>query len=248
MKTTFSHQLKKGFTLIELLVVIVILGALAGVSYPLITSLMGKGDITTAKKMCNDIVNGSNEYYKDHNDLPLDFDSVSEDSTVVELTTDGENDANLVHILFYTKTGKEVGKGNKAYMAADSVTEPADGLYLDGELAGLYDPWGKPYRVIFNLNTESLIDPFDNRTIQGKWCIAYSTGPDGEGAHHAIEANKAGSTKGKNKDKNKGKNKGKNKNKDKDSESEEELMYPGYSEEENKVIEDNIYSWKTVDN
>ena len=58
MKATFSHQLKKGFTLVELLVVIAILGALAGVSYPLITSLISQGDVTAANKTCKDIVSG----------------------------------------------------------------------------------------------------------------------------------------------------------------------------------------------
>ena len=67
MKTTFSQQQKKGFTLIELLVVIVILGSLAAVSYPLITSFMEKGDITKAKKTCDDLISGIKTYHQENN-------------------------------------------------------------------------------------------------------------------------------------------------------------------------------------
>ena len=254
MKTTFSQQQKKGFTLIELLVVIVILGSLAAVSYPLITSFMEKGDITKAKKTCDDLIGGIKTYHQDHTDLPIDWEKLEGESTVIELTTDGENDADLVHVLFNTERGKEVGAGTKAYMSADSVKTKADGLFIDGDVAALYDPWGKPYHIILNTDTDgSLTDPFDNRTLQNVWCIAYSTGPDALGEHHSLQESKV-TTKSKQKSSAKGKDKGKKSSqKDKknkkgeESESEEPLQYPAYTEEENEAIEDNVYSWKSED-
>lgn len=256
MKINFSQQSKKGFTLIELLVVIVILGALAAVSYPLITSFMEKGDITKANKTCKDLASAASTYYQDNTDLPINWDKVSEDAKVVELSTDGENDADLVHILFYTETGKELTAGNnsrKAYIKADSVKEKADGLYQDGELAALYDPWGQPYHIILNLadpEQGSLTDPFDNSILQNEFCIVYSTGPDAKGQHHAIEANQAltsAQVSAKTSKKNDKKGKKGKKGKAEESDAESKLAYPAYSEEENEAIEDNVYSWKTVD-
>ena len=240
MKATFSHQLKKGFTLVELLVVIAILGALAGISYPLITSFISQGDVTAANKTCKDIVSGVKNFKDDMGDLPVNWEKVEDESAeVVVLTTDCENDADFVHIMFNTEVGKDVAQTTKAYMAADSVTERIGGLYEDGELAGLFDPWGEPYYIFVRSNAEgSLTDPFTNSVLRNQWCIAYSTGIDKAGKHHDLEQPRGKAAK---KPK-----KGKKNKKDKEEE-EEPLKYPDYSEAEQEDIADNVYSWKKVD-
>lgn len=236
MKITFSHQLKKGFTLIELLVVIAILGALAGISYPLITSMIENGNITAANKTCKDIVAGVQTYKDENGDLPINWDKVEDDGAdVIVLTTDGENDADFVHVMFNTEVGKDVAQTTKPYIKADSVEDKMAGLYEEGEVAGLYDPWGEPYYVFLRADADgSLTDPFTNAVLRNQWCIAYSTGGDRAGKHHEVDQPKPS------------KKKKSKKKKDKDVE-EEPLRYPDYTEDEQEEILDNVYSWKKVD-
>lgn len=236
---TFSHQLKKGFTLIELLVVIAILGALAGVSYPLIMSMIENGNITAANKTCKDIVAGIQSYKDDNGGIPVNWDKVDDEAAeIVVLTTNGEDDADFVHIMFNTEVGKDVANTNKEYIKADSVNEMMNGLYEDGDVAGLYDPWGEPYYVFIRSEADgSLVDPFTNSILRNQWCIAYSTGGDKLGKHHDIEQPRGGKA---------SKKKGK-KDKKKKAAEEEPLRYPDYTEEEQEQISDNVYSWKKVD-
>lgn len=243
MKMTFSKQFKKGFTLIELLVVIAILGALAGVSYPLIMSMIENGNITAANKTCKDIVAGVQGYKDDNGGLPVDWEKVEdEEAEVLVLTTNGTDDANFVHIMFNTEVGKEVAQTNKAYIQADSVSEMMNGLYEDGDVAGLYDPWGEPYYVFLRADADgSLVDPFTNSVVRNQWCLAYSTGGDKLGKHHDLEQPRGGKA-----NKKKGKKKDKKDKKKKDAD-EEPLRYPDYTEEEQEQISDNVYSWKKVD-
>ncbi len=242
MKMTFSHQLKKGFTLVELLVVIAILGALAGVAYPLITSFMEQGNITAANKACKDIVQGVQNYKDEAGDLPVNWDKVEDEGAeVVSLTTDGEHDADFIHIMFNTEIGKEVANTQKAYMKADSTEERIGGLFEEGDVAALYDPWGQPYYVFIRSDADgSLTDPFTNKVLRNQWCIAYSTGTDTLGKHHELDQPRSKSAK---KPKKAKKNK---KDKDKDVE-EEPLKYPDYTEAEQEEIADNVYSWKKVE-
>lgn len=242
MKMTFSHQLKKGFTLVELLVVIAIMAALAGVSYPIITSMIENSNITAANKVCKDIVSGVQGFKDDNGDLPINWDKVDENAQIIVLTTDGENDADFTHIMFNTEVGKEVANTNKPYIKADTVEDKMGGLYEEGETAGLYDPWGEPYYIFMLPDAEgSLTDPFTNTVLRNQWCIAYSTGTDRAGKHHDVDQPRAKTSKP-----NKKKSTKKDKKKDKDEE-ETPLRYPDYTEEEQESISDNVYSWKKTD-
>ena len=242
MKMTFSHQAKKGFTLIELLVVIAILGALAGVGIPTVLSMIERSNVTAANKVCKDLVAGVQAFKDDHGVLPYNEEKIDDsESEVIVLTTDGENDADLVHILFNTEIGKDFNTEGRPYIKTDSVEDPTGGLYENGDVAGLYDPWGSPYYVFMRTSAEgSLTDPFTNTLLRNQYCIAYSTGTDRVGKHHDLDAPKAKSTK-------KGKNKKKKKSKDEEDVSDEPLRYPDYTAAEQEQIADNVYSWKKTE-
>ena len=243
MKTTFTSKHKKGFTLIELLVVIAILATLAGVSYPLIVGMMEKADISTANKACNDIVAGIDGFKQDHSGaLPIDTEAFeNHNSDVVELTTDGENDAQLIKVL--TNQEEAINEKNKIYLAAETSEGPQEGLFVDGENIGFYDPWGKPYHVILNLTGEgSLVDPFTNSKVLNKYCLVYSTGADKLGKHHELTTSTPKKAKKNNKKGGKKKKKGEEASADADT-----LRYPDYTEEEQEQILDNVYSWKKTE-
>lgn len=240
MKTTFTYKHKKGFTLIELLVVIAILATLAGVSYPIITSFLNSGDISTANKTCKDIVAGIENFKNDHSGaLPLDPEAFEDhNSDVVALVTNGTDDAQLIKVL--TNQEQEINEMRKPYLMAETAEGRQDGLFVDGENVGLYDPWGEPYYVFLHLAGEgSLVDPFTNTKVLNKYCLAYSTGPDKLGMHHEITS----LTPKKGKSNKKSSKKKSNKKKD-EVESADTLRYPDYTEEEQETISDNVYSWK----
>ena len=104
---------------------------------------------------------------------------------MVELTTDGENDAQLIKVLTNQEEG--INEKNKIYLAAETSEGPQEGLFVDGDKIGFYDPWGEPYHVILNLTGEgSLVDPFTNSKVLNKYCLVYSTGADKLGKHHEL--------------------------------------------------------------
>ena len=237
MKTTFTSKHKKGFTLIELLVVIAILATLAGVSYPIITSFMNSGDISSANKATKDIVAGIESFKNDHSgSLPIDPEAFEDhNSDVVVLVTNGKDDAQLIKVL--TNQEQEINEMRKPYLMAETAEGPQDGLFVDGEDVGLYDPWGEPYYVFLHLAGEgSLVDPFTNTKVLNKYCLAYSTGPDKLGKHITSLTPKKGKS-------NKKGSKKKSKKKD-ETESADDLRYPDYTEDEQETISDNVYSWK----
>lgn len=241
MKISFSHQLKKGFTLIELLVVIAILAALAGVGIPTVLGMIEKSNIAAANKVCKDIIAGVEAYKTEYDGaLPFNPDKLEDaEADVIVLTTDGENDADFVHIMFNTEIGRDFNPEGKPFIKADTVEDPSGGLYMNDELAALYDPWGAPYQILLSSDGESsLRDPFTNRVEQNVYCMAYSTGPDGLGKHKDLNAPKAKSGKKAKK------NNKKKKNKKDEEDSNEPLRYPDYTAAEQDQITDNVYSWK----
>ena len=244
MKTTFTSKIKKGFTLIELLVVIAIMATLAGVGYPIIMGMMEKADISTANKACTDIVAGIESFKNDHSGaLPIDTEAFENlNSDVVELTTNGKEDAQLIKVL--TNQEDVINEKRTVYLKADTAEGPMEGLFVDGDEIGFYDPWGEPYHVILNLTGEgSLVDPFTNTKVLNKYCLVYSTGVDKLGKHHELSTPAPKNTK---KGGKKGKKDSKKKKKD-EAESADTLRYPDYTEDEQEQILDNVYSWKKTE-
>ncbi len=238
MKTTFSHQQKKGFTLVELLVVMTIMAALAGASFGLL-QFIEKGRISNEATMCKSIAASIKAFTDDNtyppfNPVKLKKAKPGRCDTVI-LTTDGENDCDLIGILANLGPSEKINVKNKAYIEYDDADEPAGGLYVDADgKVGLYDYWGKPYTILVNQSGRNgVVDPFTGTMVNGQSALVYSLGTDSLGAH------KDPTIKGK-------KGKKSNRSKNAPPADADSLTYPEYTPEELEQIEDNVYSWKEV--
>ena len=220
------------------------MATLAGVGYPIIMGMMERADISKANKACTDIVAGIEQFKSEHSGaLPIDTEVFkNQNSDVVELTTNGKEDAQLIKVL--TNQEDVINEKRKVYLEADTAEGPMEGLFVDGDEIGFYDPWGEPYHVILNLTGEgSLVDPFTNTKVLNKYCLVYSTGADKLGKHHELSTPAPKNTK---KGGKKGKKDSKKKKKD-EAESADSLRYPDYTEDEQEQILDNVYSWKKTE-
>ncbi len=244
MKISPFSRKRKGFTLIELLIVIAILGVLGGIAYPIYMSMSKEAERSAARKVCTDIQGGVTTFSQDHNGmLPYDPALLEEDDREqIRFTTEAGKDGRFIAIL--TKRESEdddkINTEGNIYLRSDENQDEkmANGLYVTSEGVSLFDPWGKPYYIVLCPSDAGCIDPFTDKQLRQK-CLAYSTGPDGEGA--APDATSSASPKA-------GKKGKKDKKDKKDKKKKKSAPKPAVDDEEfAEAIEDNVYSWKEVD-
>ena len=127
----------KRFTLIELLVVIAIIGILAGLVFPALGTVRNNAKKSKASSECQSLKSAIIMYESEFSRWPADM-SGSKDSLVKDSEYPGMclalTGANSKKMVFY-----EVGVGYK-------------------EKDGILDPWGRPYRVILDVNYDGKID------------------------------------------------------------------------------------------
>ncbi|MFH0908540.1 MAG: prepilin-type N-terminal cleavage/methylation domain-containing protein [bacterium] len=154
---------RMAFTLIELLVVIGIIAILAGILTPVIQSSFRKGQRVTAQGDVIKIVNGWKSYYNEYGRWPTDARE--------NIATGQAMNAYFVGILT-TRYNENLKDNPKNVMFMEVTAEQL------ASTANLFlDPWGTPYRVLFDTNYNGRIErqtlPVVYDTI-----IAWSAGPD----------------------------------------------------------------------
>lgn len=184
MKIIPKKYRKSGFTLVELLVVILIIVTLASMGFVVTKSALKSAAVTKAKKVTVDLAMAIENFQTDHNGvLPIMDPPASGDARI---KTDGGND--LMAILINKEKAPisdRVNQSGKSYFAAQEVQARNDGLYINGDEIGLFDPWKSPYYVVMDTDFDDQVaDPTapDRRTVRKK-VITFSLGPDGKGGN-----------------------------------------------------------------
>lgn len=243
MKISTAYTKNKGFTLIELLVVITILATLAAVSGMAILGKMESARASTAKKTCTDIISGVENFMADNNNAyPFIPPGVKGMKSKVEdlgrenllLITSEGRDGNLIAVLANradSDTERFVpNKMDTVYIKTDMADNPGDpGLYKnDKGQYDLFDPWGNPYYVVFcTTDRGGCYDPYTGKCHNGKQCMAFSLGPDGEGAPDVGAVRKALNVKGRGKIR-----------------WDDVTIKSTKSADDEDAVEDNVFSWK----
>jgi len=166
MKTDYGRRARglvcrRGFSMIEILVVVVVMGVLLSMMIPTLKTIKAKQRVAEAKGDTMRIVSGWKRYMSTYKVWPnfaqetADFDGNANlmDSEYVDLLTATDTDANLLSGRF--------------------LEVHPDSLDADGAMV---DPWGNPYRVLFDVN-------FDNQIVNAATTvvdtvISWSEGPD----------------------------------------------------------------------
>jgi prepilin-type N-terminal cleavage/methylation domain-containing protein len=147
-----------GFTLIELLVVISIIAILAGLAFPAVQGALGQGKKAQARNDVNQIAMAFKAFQLEYGRLPGtgSTDGAAPDDWITTLTS--TNTLNPRGIVFFEP---KVAKGGKGGLS--------NNVY--------YDPWGKAYTVLLDLNYDNKLAT--NNQTYFTTAIVQSLGPDG---------------------------------------------------------------------
>jgi prepilin-type N-terminal cleavage/methylation domain-containing protein len=140
-----THNTLRGFTLIELLVVIVIIAVLAGVAFPVFSSIQNQAKKTQAKNDVTQIVTAVNAFYTEYGRYPTA--AANEADATYGLSNSNKllfdelrgvtNSLNTRQIIFLSPPD------------ARDPTNPRSGIAGTGSpnVGQYFDPWGSAYVV-----------------------------------------------------------------------------------------------------
>jgi prepilin-type N-terminal cleavage/methylation domain-containing protein len=147
-----TNTTKTGFTLIELLVVMAIIGILAALLFPAISSALNSAKRRKAAVICQDIESAILTYMNDYNGrFPMPVaDHGSDDNTddIPSTTFPQQVLAVLMALDAPFNDGHQLNPKRKVYLSTDVSSE--DGTFLD--------PWGTQYQIILDRNLDGSID------------------------------------------------------------------------------------------
>ena len=142
---------RRNFSLIELMVVIAIIAVLAGIAFPVLSSVNRKGKETKARSEINALVMAIKQYEADYGTLPWGG------GTDLVLTDDNYN-VMLEILMNTTPSGDATTNGNPRHTRY--LDPPAQQVTPNGGSAGYYflDPWQNRYHVALDLNYDGRIN------------------------------------------------------------------------------------------
>jgi type II secretory pathway pseudopilin PulG len=166
--------------LIELLTVIAIIAILAGLLFPAISSALKKADVAKALNDVKAIETAWKAYYTEYGRWPVDASGNCPPGG--QSGTEGTSQG----IQMYTEL-VELLRGNKvavnSYLPSRDnprgipfLQVPAKSLSSTGAYV---DPWGNPYKIMFDLDYDNFIKEKDWPAVAGS-VIVWSRGPDGK--------------------------------------------------------------------
>jgi prepilin-type N-terminal cleavage/methylation domain-containing protein len=178
-------EITRAFTLIELLVVIVIIGVLAGLSFPVYQSVQNSAKKTQAKNDITQIVTAVNAFYTEYGRYPIDT-AVTSDTAATYGQGTNKNDT-LVNELRGKTATNPLNTRQIVFISPPEDTNqvaPKGKIGSDGQF---YDPWGSAYvlRIDADYNNE-VTNPYDANTTAGpanirQGVLSWSLGKDQKG-------------------------------------------------------------------
>ena len=176
MKTPSSNH-RRGFTLVELLVVISIIVVLAAAGFGAGMVAINRANKMTSQASASALELAINSFYQDYGCLPDVGDRVK---------TDKGDGTKLLEILLGLEgdSGKIQNSRQTKYLTVKETKTKSKGLLYNSSgrsVEGLYDSWGSPFTVEFDINLEDRLRfsvGSKQVTLNGKKCAIYSPGAD----------------------------------------------------------------------
>lgn len=184
MQANRIYRRQAAFTLIEILVVMVIITTLAGLGFVVGNKMLKKAEGTKAKNHATSMITSIEGFALDHNGtLPIP-ESGTQETEDGDIKFDTSANNNFIAILVNREGGDSAEKFNQkgsVYLSAEDVTKPQGGLFVENGKVALFDPWGKPYEIIIDANSDNAVqNPHKKGHTVQKRAIIFSHGPDGK--------------------------------------------------------------------
>jgi len=151
---------RSAFTLLELLTVIGIIAILAGILFPAAKGIMDNVKERRAENTALHLKNAINAYATEYRRLPLPASKLQTRDAKVH------SDHELMNILCASPNrGENLNPRNLVFLQERTARPMGGGKYHSGlryESGGdiaLYDPWGEPFRVVFDSDANGRVRP-----------------------------------------------------------------------------------------
>jgi prepilin-type N-terminal cleavage/methylation domain-containing protein len=172
-RTTF------GFTLVELLTVIAIIAILAALIFPAIKNSLAKAEIARAQTEVRGIATAWKTYFNEYGKWPCDPASNTCLPGGQDATEGSSTGVLFDHSFVSLMQGRTTD--DPPYVAARDNPKGIAFLQIPTKAIqnGSYvDPWGRPYRMLFDLNYDNVVLTNATSGITNN-VIVWSLGPDG---------------------------------------------------------------------
>ncbi len=173
-----------GFTLVELLVVIAIIAVLAAAGFAAGNMAVQKAKKVKCLATCTSLEAAIAQFYSEYNYPPKAIDKDT------DVSTDSDKEF-LNELSGYTVTGTQLNLRSVKFLSVREGKNKKDGLIITGtgintSTAGLYDPWGGPYKVLLDGDYDEVVTPKVSATsapsqpaLNGRKSAVWSNGSDG---------------------------------------------------------------------
>lgn len=200
--SAFSCRFSEAFTLIELLVVIGIIAILAALLLPAINATLKKGEVNQARADVRSLVTAWKAYFTEYARWPVGAnDRLFQGTGIFQAEQDAgergsmhnESTGIIMNVWVMTNVMYPNASlyGGTTYDNASQIcisNNPKKLQFMEykgdavDSRGSFVDPWGRPYRVMFDLNRDGKVERGPSSGVETTiydTVIAWSVGPDG---------------------------------------------------------------------